>query len=244
MIATPTTPVVATPVTPVVAAAASPIIMTEAQIFAKEQQLFKEIEVLKSQRLKNSVTKTLTNYQTILNNQMAEFQLLLDATVSQLKCDVACVNTCAAAALTLDAKALCLDTCLCYATPAVPVTPAAPVTPVVVDTPVAAPVAPATPVVEDVAAPAQTVVATPEPVVGAQQALFLTEDALVMSANGSLSGIIVLASTLALITLLGAAAAHYNSYGKKGFTLKGMGLVKSSKKSENFQEAEEYLLIK
>ncbi len=168
--------------------------MTEAEIFAKEQQLFKEIEVLKSQRLKNSVTKTLTNYQTILNNQMAEFQLLLDATVSQLKCDVTCVNTCVAAALTLDAKALCLDTCLCYATPAVPVTPAAP----------------ATPVVEAAANPAQTVVTTPEPVVGAQQALFLTEDAIVMSANGSLSGIIVIASILALITLIGSAAAHYN----------------------------------
>jgi len=58
---------------------------------------------------------------------MAEFQLLLDATVSQLRCDATCVSTCAAAALTLDAKALCLDTCLCYATPAVPVTPATPV---------------------------------------------------------------------------------------------------------------------
>ncbi len=162
---------------------------------------------------------------------MAEFQLLLDATVSQLKCDVTCVNTCVAAALTLDAKALCLDTCLCYATPAVPVTPAAPVTPVVVNTPV----------VEAAANPAQTVVTTPEPVVGAQQALFLTEDAIVMSANGSLSGIIVIASILALITLIGSAAAHYNSYGKKGFTLKGMGF---GKRSENFQEAEEYLLIK
>ena len=138
---------------------------------------------------------------------MAEFQLLLDATVSQLKCDVACVNTCVAAALTLDAKALCLDTCLCYATPAVPVTPAAPVTPVV--TPDAA-AAPTTPVVEAAATPAQTVVTTPEPVVGAQQALFLTEDAIVMSANGSLSGIIVIASILALITLIGSAAAHYN----------------------------------
>ena len=189
---------------------------------------------------------------------MAEFQLLLDATVSQLKCDAACVSTCAAAAATLDAKALCLDTCLCYATPAVPVaTPvapavpvapvAAPVTPivapaVVADTPVVA--APATPVVADAAIPAQTVVATPEPVVaGAQQALFLTEDALVMSANGSLSGIVVLAATLALITLIGSAAFHYNSYGKKGFTLKGMGLV-NSKKPDNFQDAEEYLLIK
>jgi len=161
---------------------------------------------------------------------MAEFQLLLDATVSQLRCDATCVSTCAAAALTLDAKALCLDTCLCYATPAVPVTPATPVqTPVA---PVAAPVAPvaaapaiqATPVVAETVA--QTVVATPEPVVaGAQQALFLTEDALIMSANGSLSGIIVLAATLALITLIGSAAFHYNAYGKKGFTLKGMGLV-------------------
>ena len=75
---------------------------------------------------------------------------------------------------------------------------------------------------------AQTVVATAEPVVaGAQQALFLTEDALIMSANGSLSGIIVLAATLALITLIGSAAFHYNAYGKKGFTLKGMGLVLS-----------------
>jgi phosphoglycerate-specific signal transduction histidine kinase len=73
---------------------------------------------------------------------------------------------------------------------------------------------------------AQTVVATAEPVVaGAQQALFLTEDALIMSANGSLSGIIVLAATLALITLIGSAAFHYNAYGKKGFTLKGIGLV-------------------
>jgi hypothetical protein len=157
---------------------------------------------------------------------MAEFQLLLDATVSQLKCDAACVNTCVTAALTLDAKALCLDTCLCYATPAVAVTPASPViapaAPVV--TPVAS-VVQATPVA-DAATPAQTVVATPEPVVaGAQQALFLTEDALIMSANGSLSGIIVLAATLALITLIGSAAFHYNSYGKKGFTLKGMGLV-------------------
>jgi hypothetical protein len=168
---------------------------------------------------------------------MAEFKLLLDATVSQLKCDAACVNTCVASALTLDAKALCLDTCLCYATPAAPVpTPA--VAPVV--TPAAAP---ATPVVAE-AVVAQTVVATPEPVVGAQQALFLTEDALVMSANGSLQGIVVLASTLALITLMGAAAAHYNAYGKKGFTLKGLGLKKCNKKNEEFQEAEEYLLIK
>ena len=157
---------------------------------------------------------------------MAEFQLLLDATVSQLRCDATCVSTCAAAALTLDAKALCLDTCLCYATPAVPVTPATPVL-----TP-ATPVVQATPVVAE--AVAQTVVATPEPVVaGAQQALFLTEDALIMSANGSLSSIIVLAATLALITLIGSAAFHYNAYGKKGFTLKGMGLVKS-KKSEQF----------
>jgi hypothetical protein len=157
---------------------------------------------------------------------MAEFQLLLDATVSQLRCDAACVSTCVAAALTLDAKALCLDTCLCYATPAVPVTPATPVS-----TP-ATPVVQATPVVAE--AVAQTVVATPEPVVaGAQQALFLTEDALIMSANGSLSSIIVLAATLALITLIGSAAFHYNAYGKKGFTLKGMGLVKS-KKSEQF----------
>ena len=113
--------------TPVVAAPVAPFaLMTEAQIFAKEQQLMKEIEVLKSQRLKNSVTKTLTNYQTVLNNQMAEFQLLLDSTVSQLKCDVACVNTCVTAATTLNAKALCLDTCLCFATPGVPVTPAQP----------------------------------------------------------------------------------------------------------------------
>ena len=157
---------------------------------------------------------------------MAEFQLLLDATVSQLRCDAACVSTCVATALTLDAKALCLDTCLCYATPAVPVTPATPVS-----TP-ATPVVQATPVVAE--AVAQTVVATPEPIVaGAQQALFLTEDALIMSANGSLSGIIVLAATLALITLIGSAAFHYNAYGKKGFTLKGMGLVKS-KKSEQF----------
>jgi hypothetical protein len=170
---------------------------------------------------------------------MAEFQLLLDATVSQLRCDAACVSTCVAAALTLDAKALCLDTCLCYATPAVQVTPATPVmTPAVPAAPVApapvaaAPVVQATPVVAE--AVAQTVVATPEPVVaGAQQALFLTEDALIMSANGSLSGIIVLAATLALITLIGSAAFHYNSYGKKGFTLKGMGLV-NSKKSEHF----------
>ena len=157
---------------------------------------------------------------------MAEFQLLLDATVSQLRCDAACVSTCVAAALTLDAKALCLDTCLCYATPAVPVTPATPVS-----TPTA-PVVQATPVVAE--AVAQTVVATPEPVVaGAQQALFLTEDALIMSANGSLSSMIVLGATLALITLIGSAAFHYNAYGKKGFTLKGMGLVKS-KKSEQF----------
>jgi hypothetical protein len=177
---------------------------------------------------------------------MAEFQLLLDATVSQLRCDAACVSTCVAAALTLDAKALCLDTCLCYATPAVQVTPATPAmtpaAPVDPAAPVAAPVAPApvpaapvvqaTPVVAE--AVAQTVVATPEPVVaGAQQALFLTEDALIMSANGSLSGMIVLAATLALITLIGSAAFHYNAYGKKGFTLKGMGLVKS-KKSEQF----------
>jgi len=155
---------------------------------------------------------------------MAEFQLLLDATVSQLRCDATCVNSCVAAALTLDAKALCLDTCLCYATPAVAVTPS---------TPVLTPAAPvASPVVAE--AVAQTVVATPEPVVaGAQQALFLTEDALIMSANGSLSGIVVLAVTLALITLIGSAALHYNSHGKKGFTLKGMGLFKS-KKSEEF----------
>ena len=174
---------------------------------------------------------------TKVTGQMAEFKLLLDATVSQLKCDAACVNTCVAAALTLDAKALCLDTCLCYATPAAPV-PAPAVAPVV--TPAAAP---ATPVVAEPVV-AQTVVATPEPVVGAQQALFLTEDALVMSANGSLQGIVVLASTLALITLMGAAAAHYNAYGKKGFTLKGLGLKKGNKKNEGFQEAEEYLLIK
>ena len=103
--------------------------------------------------------------------------------------------------------------------------------------------APATPVVAEPVV-AQTVVATPEPVVGAQQALFLTEDALVMSANGSLQGIVVLASTLALITLMGAAAAHYNAYGKKGFTLKGLGLKKANKKNEGVQGAEEYLLIK
>ena len=175
---------------------------------------------------------------TKVTGQMAEFKLLLDATVSQLKCDAACVNTCVAAALTLDAKALCLDTCICYATPAVAVTPAtpvlAPVTPVVTPVaPVVAPVVQVTPVA-DAATAAQTVVATPEPVVaGAQQALFLTEDALIMSANGSLSGIVVLAATLALITLIGAAAFHYNSYGKKGFTLRGMGLFKS-KKSEDF----------
>ncbi len=155
---------------------------------------------------------------------MAEFQLLLDSTVSQLKCDAACVNTCVSAALTLDAKALCLDTCLCYATPAVAVTPASPV--LAPAAPVVTPVAPVVAPVADAATPAQTVVASPEPVVaGAQQALFLTEDALIMSANGSLSGIIVLAATLALITLIGSAAFHYNSYGKKGFTLKGMGLV-------------------
>ena len=104
----------------------------------------------------------------------------------------------------------------------------------VADVPVAAePAVQATPVAE-AATPAQTVVASSEPVLaGSQQALFLTEDALVMSANGSLSAIVVLGATLALITLIGSAAFHYNSYGKKGFTLKGMGLVKS-KKSENF----------
>jgi hypothetical protein len=90
-----------------------------------------------------------------------EFQMMVESAVAQLNCDAACVSTCTAAALTIDAKAKCLDTCMCYATPAVVaqatpvaapvVTPAAPATPV---TPVA-PVAPAAPATPVVAAPVE-----------------------------------------------------------------------------------------
>ena len=65
---------------------------------------------------------------------------------------------------------------------------------------------------EPVAAAQQTVVAAPADAVpvGAMQALFLSEEAIVLSANGSLSGIIVIAGTIALITLVGAAVLHFN----------------------------------
>jgi len=83
----------------------------------------------------------------------------LDSTVAQLKCDTACVNTCVSAATTLQAKALCLDTCLCFATPAAPVIPSAPVV---------TPVEPAVAVLaEPLAAAQQTVIpADATPVAG------------------------------------------------------------------------------
>jgi hypothetical protein len=114
---------------------------------------------------------------------------------------------------------------------------------------------PAAPV-DVVAAPQQQVVAEPAspvqaagtPVVtGAQQALFLTEEAIVMSANGSLSSIVILASILGLITLIAAVALHLNNgQGKDGFQKNSYSnnYFNFFKKSEGNQEKEEYLLIK
>jgi len=108
--------------------------------------------------------------------QMNDFQLLLDNAVVQLKCDPVCVNTCSAAALTIDTKAACLSTCNCYTLPAPVVTPQPiPVAPVpappapVVDPNVApvAPVAPEVipPVVDPNAAPVAPIVEPEVPVV-------------------------------------------------------------------------------
>ena len=147
----------------------------------------------------------------------------MDSAVAQLNCDAACVNTCTAAALTIDAKARCLETCLCYATPAVTV----PATPIA--TPVAAPVATpvATPVSTPVATPvvADPVAATPvvadAPVIvnaepaadAAAQVLFLSEAGIVHSATGALSGAFIVAMILVFVTLLGAAFLHLEEKG-------------------------------
>lgn len=191
--------------------------------------------------------------------------MMLDSAVAQLNCDATCVSTCTAAALTIDAKARCLDTCLCYATPAVtvPATPVvAPATPVVAPaTPVVTPVAaPATPVVEPVVAPVVTPVAqeaapvaadaaaTPvvvdaEPVeAGAAQALFLNEANLVHTATGALSGAFLVALILVLITLVGAAFLHLQE--KKDIVNKAQSWVSGFRKTAASSENEEYLLIK
>ena len=136
--------------------------------------------------------------------------------MAQLNCDATCVSTCTAAALTIDAKAACLDTCKCYATAAVivPATPVvAPATPVIA--PVTPVVAPATPVVADAAAiPATPVIVNAEPVSEvAAQALFLSEANLVHSATGAISGAFLVALILVFVTLLGAAFLHLQEKG-------------------------------
>ena len=180
-----------------------------------------------------------------------EFQMMLDSAVAQLNCDATCVSTCTAAALTIDAKARCLETCLCYATPAVtvPATPVvAPATPVV--TPVAAPVETpaAAPVVQEAAPVAADAAATPvvvdaEPVeAGAAQALFLSEANLVHTATGALSGAFLVALILVLITLVGAAFLHLQE--KKDIVKKAQSWVSGFRKTAASSENEEYLLIK
>jgi len=192
--------------------------------------------------------------------QVAEFQKTLDAAVAQLKCDPICINTCTLVALTVDAKAACLNTCMCYATPAVVVAPVAPVTPIVAPvTPVVAPVvtpvvAPATPVVAPVtpvevapviAVPAPVVepVITPviespviviaEPAVAADaaQVLFLGEEALVASASGTMTGSLFLSAFLIAVTLLGAAFLQSKQLLKKPFAQGG--LFNKSKSSDS-----------
>ena len=135
--------------------------------------------------------------------------MMIDSAVAQLNCDATCVSPCTTAALTIDAKAACLETCKCYATPAVvvpatPVAPAAPATPVIA--PVVAPVE--TPLVTPVVADAIIVDAEPVAADGAAQALFLSEANLVKNATGAMSGAFLVAMILVLVTLLGAAILH------------------------------------
>ena len=93
--------------------------------------------------------------------------------MTQLKCDANCVNTCAAAAPTIDTKARCLDTCLCYAAPPVVATSTitAPPTPAVVAQPapaaVTTPALVAAPVVDPVP---PTTVGDPAPLPAAETA--------------------------------------------------------------------------
>ena len=189
--------------------------------------------------------------------------MIIESAVAQLNCDSTCVSPCTAAALTIDAKAACLDTCKCYATPAVivPATPVvAPATPVAAPaTPVAAPttpvVAPATPVVTDSAIPATPNVADAAAVPAAPvivnaepasevpaQALFLSEANLVHSATGALSGAFIVALILVCMTLLGAAFLHLKEKGE--FEKIGAKLWNLRKGAAASNENEEYLLIK
>ena len=122
----------------------------EYQAIFKQLQA-KEMENLLRQQTQNKVNTAVQRIKFNSVNQLAEFQAVVDSAVAQLNCDAACVSTCTTAALNIDAKARCLETCLCYATPAVtvPATPAAPATPAVPATPV---IANAEPVVADAAA--------------------------------------------------------------------------------------------
>lgn len=64
----------------------------------------------------NQVENTLAKIKASRVNKTMEFQTIIDNAVKQLGCDANCVNNCSALALTIDTKAMCLDTCLCYAT--------------------------------------------------------------------------------------------------------------------------------
>ena len=163
--------------------------------------------------------------------------------MAQLNCDATCVSTCTTAALTIDAKAACLDTCKCYATPAV-VVPAAPVvapvvTPVVAE-PVVTPVV-AEPVVTPVVADAVVVDAEPAAAEGAAQALFLSEANLVKQATGGITGAFLVAMILVLVTLLGAAILHLEE--KRDLVKKAKAWTAGFRKTAS-TENEEYLLIK
>ena len=163
--------------------------------------------------------------------------------MAQLNCDATCVSTCTTAALTIDAKAACLDTCKCYATPAVvvPATPVTPATPATPATPVETPVV-VTPVVAETPVVADAVVVDAEPAAeGAAQALFLSEANLVKNATGGISGAFLVAMILVFVTLIGAAVLHLE---EKGDLVKKAKAWSAGFRKTSSTENEEYLLIK